>query len=161
MKRRSLIILLLMVFLIGCSLHTEDYIYAEEIKEIVGDMQSIQDIELWMRYNLIYIADDGQEADSPYEMITKGGGDCEEFAITYLYLLDLYGFENASKDRVICVSMPEGLHAVVTVSFKDYLVSGEAPNTWILDDYTEIWSMKYEKYLWYCTANNTKNNSVQ
>lgn len=129
MKKVIYIATVIGTLLTGCSpfaLNIKGYTYQEE------DLRSA-----WARVSSHrYIHDFGEYWASPAEFESKGGGDCEDFAIALVYRL-------GTASRSVCIRNPQGgFHEIV--KFKDrYLEPQRYGMYYQKSDLNILWEMSY------------------
>ena len=137
---KHLIVFISVVFFVGCTYtyDFDDYIYKDKVFQMIGeDLSTQEDVANWVYENIQYIPEgfdaDGKEFNywkSPYETVKDRGGDCEDAAILYMYLL----YEvTGEKTEAIAVLTSRGNHMVVESNRYSYYYSPQIPD-WKLTD---------------------------
>lgn len=138
--RKAILILSIILFVGGCQLLEIDLSlypmphYDIDVTEIEYAISGYDEcdrtleiwvilINRWVKNNITYIADNNDSWQTPIETFNRGGGDCEDFAILFLWLYYQYTGEKNIEMRSLKVSDNHG-HIVVFWNNEYYLETG-------------------------------------
>lgn len=130
MKKAVVAAMVLGAVLAGCSpfaLNIRGYIYREESLDSAWRKVASQE----------YIRDFGEYWASPMEFESRGGGDCEDFAIALVYRL-------GKSAKSVCVRLPSGdFHEIVKYDGR-YLEPQKFGMYYDKEDLTILWEISYD-----------------
>ena len=165
MKRIILLFLLFLFF--SCTMNVDDYIYKDQVWELIGrELMTIEEVESFIENNIKYKSDMElynkiEYFASPHEILTNKAGDCEDFVIIYLYLIYLVTGEKGVAIGVHNNDINEN-HLMCKVSFHDYFISPQ----YIKLNYTEIYNcvviktISFDNLMTKSTSNNTRSTNT-
>ena len=125
------LMLLLLLLMLNCSIAYSDMADSYYQQQAAGhelyygdfsEIQTLQDISVWIMNNVYYKADETDSWDNPEEVIKRGYGDCDDFAILVMniaYVRFGIEFDLVLVDTEIMKSIEEGgniNHASVAIN---------------------------------------------
>lgn len=167
MKKFISILILVLICFSCAQFDSSIYPYHDEVMAAIEGEVFVDayNLSLWIDRNFERIPDENvsimeDEWQSPVETVRKGGGDCEDFAILFLYLQHELGFFTGEL-QALDLRDPWPNHMVATREFMqlysptmDYFVreSGENP----LEGSYVYWTWDYDSAMLKATNDGTK-----
>jgi hypothetical protein len=159
MKKKIIIGIVLLVLIIGCSVLIRCCYEGEDLSEVeVGELhdyffeenieiKTVKEALVFVNINMKYIRDSDDYWQLPEESYKKKTGDCEDYIIFFMYLLETKLDIKTSLIALENISTKEA-HVITKYNNKYVDVPNMFTSETILDGWHIIWEIPYSEVMW-------------